>query len=161
MTLDQLESTLPNGLHDAELTRIIVDYERRQMSFELAVWVGDIDAPPDRREAYRNGRVDISGLLFLVIEPPDPKYPFKSSDLTIDGCDTRMNLNSELLDSVPPDAFFRSFWVNQWNAFIHVAAKDAQMSWMNEASLTYRTSKELKAKSQKPSSRNHVILAAE
>ena len=140
MTLEELESTLPNGLHDAEVRRITVNYERREMSFDVAVWVGDMDDPADRREAYRNGRVDISGLLFLIIEPPDPKYPFKSSDLRIDGCDMRKNLNSELLDSLPPSAFFRSLWVNEWNAFIHIAAEEAQMSWVSEGAITYRTS---------------------
>ena len=132
MTLEQLEGTLPNGLHDAEVARITVDYERREMSFDLAVWVGDMNDPPDRRQAYRMGRVDISGLLFLVIEAPDPKYPFKSSELTIDGCDMRKNLDTQLLESLPPDAFFRSLWVNEWNAFIHMAAKEAHISWVNE-----------------------------
>jgi hypothetical protein len=72
MTLEELESSLPNGLHDAEVRRISIDYEHRKVTLELAVWVGKMEDPPDRREAYRDGRIEISGLLFMVIEPPDP-----------------------------------------------------------------------------------------
>ena len=77
MTLEELEETLPNGLHDAEVKRIATDYELRTVTVELAVWVGDIDDPPERREAYRYARIDISGLCFLVMEAPDAKYPFQ------------------------------------------------------------------------------------
>ncbi len=131
MTLEQLESTLPNGLHDAEVKRIIVDYDLRQITMDIAVWVGGVDDPPKTREIYKNARLSISGLLFVVMEPPDPKYPFKSAQLTIDTCDVRKNLHGELLESLPADSFFQSLWVNEWNAFIHIAAKEAQISWLS------------------------------
>jgi len=140
MTLEELERTLPNGLHDAEVQGIAVDYRQRKLTLEVAVWVGDMGDPPERREAYRNGRIEISGLLFFVMEPPDPKYPFQTSGLTVDGCDMRENLDIELLRSVSADSFFRSFWVNEWNAFIHIAAKSADLVWMNEGGIIYRTS---------------------
>jgi hypothetical protein len=147
MTLEELENTLPNGLHDAEIQRMAVDYEKRNVTLELAVWVGNMDDPPERREAYKSGRIEISGLLFLVMEPPDPKYPFKTSDLTIDGCDMSKNLDGELLRSLPADSFFRSLWVNEWNAFIHIAARSADLMWLNDGAITYRPSQELRAKS--------------
>jgi hypothetical protein len=147
MTLEELENTLPNGLHDAEIQRMAVDYEKRKVTLELAVWVGNMDDPPERREAYKSGRIDISGLLFLVMEPPDAKYPFKTCDLTVDGCDMSKNLDSELLRSLPADSFFRSLWVNEWNAFIHIAATSADLTWLNDGAVTYRPSQELKAKS--------------
>ena len=146
MTLEGLENSLPNGLHDAEVGRIAVDYEQRKARLELAVWVGNMDDPPEQREAYKEGRIEISGLLFLVMEPPDPKYPFETSDLRMDGCDMSKNLDSELLQSLPADSFFRSPWVNGWNAFIHVAAKNAEIVWLNDA-ITYRAGREPKAKS--------------
>lgn len=140
MNLEELENTLPNGLHDAEVQRITVDYRLRVVTLEVAVWVGQMDDPPERREAYKNGRVEISGLLFAVMEPPNPTYPFSNAQLTIDGCDMQKNLPSELVKSLPAGAFLRSLWVNEWNAFIHIAAKDAQISWLNEGAVTYRTS---------------------
>jgi hypothetical protein len=138
VTLEELEKTLPNGLHDAEVQRIAVDYQQRKLTLEVAVWVGNMDDPPERREAYRKGRIEISGLLFLVMEPPDPTYPFQTSDLTIDGCDMSKNLDLELLKSLHNEAFFRSLWVNEWNAFIHIAARAAEITWVKDEKVTYR-----------------------
>ena len=140
MTLEELENTLPNGLHDAEVQGITVDYAQRKVTFDLAVWVGKMEDPPEQREAYKNGRIEISGLLFLVMESPDPKYPFTRPGLTIDGCDMSKNISGRLLDSLPADSFLRSLWVNEWNAFIHLAAKSAALVWVNDGGVTYRTS---------------------
>jgi hypothetical protein len=143
MTLEELENTLPNGLHDAEVRRISVDYEHRNLGIDVDIWVGKMTDPSEKREAYRKGRIEISGLLFLVMEPPDAGYPFANGDLRIDGCDLRKNLDRKLLDSLPAEAFFRSFWVSEWNAFIHIAATEAQISWKDEA-VIYRDRREQK-----------------
>jgi hypothetical protein len=138
MTLEKLESTLPNGLHDAEVQRITVDYEDRKLTLDLQIWVGDMDAPPEKREAYRKARIEISGLLFCVMEPPDPKYPYGTSDLRIDGCDMRKNLDAQLISSLPADSFLRSIWVDEWNAFIHIAARNAELAWTEDSVVIYR-----------------------
>jgi hypothetical protein len=131
MTLEDIEKSLPNGLHDAKVHRLEVDYARRTLQAELTVWIGNMDEPPERRERYRRARIDITGLLFLVMEPPDSRYPFLSSaQLTVDGCDKRQNLDTALLKSLPQKSFFRSLWVGEWNAFIHIAATDARISWI-------------------------------
>ena len=131
MTLEDIEKSLPNGLHDAELSRLVVDYEQRTLKTEIAVWVGDLEEPRERRERYRRALIEIAGLSFLIMEPPDARYPFASSTkLTIDGCDQRQNLDITLLKSLPRKSFSRSFWVGEWNAFIHVAGADAKFSWM-------------------------------
>jgi hypothetical protein len=80
MTLLEIEQLLPNGLHDAEVRKITIDYERRKVTVDLAVWVGEMDDPPERREAYKEGQLEISGLLFFAIEPPDASYPFQNDD---------------------------------------------------------------------------------
>ena len=129
MTLEELENTLPNGLHDAEVQSLSVDYKQGRLTFDIRVWVGRMGESLEPREAYKNGRLEISGLLFLVMEPPDPKYPFTGPAVTIDGCEMRKNLSGELLKSLPHGSFFRSLWVNEWNAFIHIAAKKAAMVW--------------------------------
>ena len=47
-----------------------------------------MDDPPERREAYKEGPLEISGLLFLAIEPADASYPFQDNpELIVDGCD--------------------------------------------------------------------------
>lgn len=139
MTLVELENTLPNGLHDSEVQRVAVDYEKRKLVLDVAVWVGRMSDPPERREAYKSGQIEISGLIFFVMEPPDAKYPFRDSvKLTIDGCDMSKKLDPELLNALPGGAFFRSLWVSEWNAFIHIAARDAAIEWTNGGAVTYR-----------------------
>jgi hypothetical protein len=32
-------------------------------------------------------------------------------------------------------SFFRSLWVNEWNAFVHIAATDARFYWVDESSV--------------------------
>ena len=146
MTLEELEKTLPNGLHDSRVSRIAIDYEKRELTIDLDVWVGEMDSDAhELREAYRPGQVLIEGLVFAVLEPPDAKYPFSNSvGLTIDGCDMRKNLSAEFMSSLPADAFFRSLWVNEWNAFIHIGARNAELAWTGASS----------AQRQKPGARS-------
>jgi len=113
MTLEELENTLPNGLDDAEVQVITIDYKQRKVTLDLAIWVGSIEDPPERREAYKSGGVEISGLLFMVMEPPDRKYPFMTPCRTIDGCDMSNHIDSELLKLLPSDSLFRSLGVNE------------------------------------------------
>jgi hypothetical protein len=148
VTLEELENTLPNGLHDAEVQRVDVDYGRRSLVFELTIWVGSMDDPPEHREAYKTGRLEIGDLLFLVMEPPDARYPYRvESRLTIDSVKTGSSLDAELLTMLPADAFCHSFFVFQWNTCMHFAGKHAAITWLNNGAITYRMPKELKAKS--------------
>ena len=140
MTLLEIEQSLPNGLHDSEVHKITIDYERRKVTVDLAIWVGDMNDPPERREAYKEGQLELSGFLFIAMEAPDFSYPFRSNPkLIIDACDTKKLINEKLLNSLLPDAFVRSFFVNEWNSFIHIAAKDAVLAWENDGATTYRS----------------------
>lgn len=49
MTLEELSRSLPNGLHDAELHRVTIDYATRSVQLVLKAWVGR----PEKREVYR------------------------------------------------------------------------------------------------------------
>jgi hypothetical protein len=130
MTLEELEATLPNGLHDAEVKSVLIDYVERRATMELSVWVGDMSDLPATREAYKDGSLTISGLLFVAVEPPDPNYPFaKSGRLCVDACDMKHSLNPKLLTKLPAGAFVRSLFVNGWNSFFHFAGLKAEISW--------------------------------
>ena len=132
MTLEELAHNLPNGLHDAELLGLNVDYVGRTISLIVEVWVGDIDGPIETRETYRKARIDVSGLQFLVIEPPDPTYPYSDVEASrIDICDMSKNLDVKLVRSLPDGTSLSSLWVNDWNAFAHIAAQDATLSWLD------------------------------
>ena len=142
MTLNQLEHTLPNGLHDAELQDICVDYVQRRLTLQLQIWVGDLDGPSEKREAYQKARIEISGLQFFAIDPPDPAYPYSDSKPSrIDISDMSKNLDERLLASLPAGTFFSSIWVNNWNGFAHIAAVNAHLVW-EEHEPTCRSSRE-------------------
>jgi hypothetical protein len=142
MTFDQLEHTLPNGLHDAELLQINVNYAQRKLALTLDVWVGDLDGPVEKREAYRKARIEIVGLQFFVIEPPDPNYPYcDSKPSRTDLCDMSKNLDEKLLKSLPSGTFLTSLWVNKWSAFAHIAADAADLIWEDDAP-AYRSRRE-------------------
>ena len=62
MTIDELDAFLPNGLHDAKLGKVAIDFTERTVRLDLNIWVGD----EEKREAYRSAEVTLSGLLFWV-----------------------------------------------------------------------------------------------
>jgi hypothetical protein len=130
LTLEEVEQTLPNGLHDAEVQRINIDYQQRTLTLDMEVWTGDMDDPPDRREAYRGCQIKLTGLVFFIVEPPDARYPYRlSKKLRVDTTDARKSLDSELIDSLPEGTFLRSFWVAEWNNCMHFAATSAELTW--------------------------------
>jgi hypothetical protein len=91
------------------------------------------------REAYRKARIKMTGLKFFVIEPPDPNYPYDAAEPSrIDICDMRKSLDRKLLQSVSEGAFLTSIWVNNWNAFAHIAAVGAELVWEDDR-VTYRS----------------------
>ena len=141
VTLEELENSLPNGLHDAEMQRVSIDYQQRTMTIDMSVFVGEVDAPLEMREAYREGTLVISGLQFAVIEPPDAGYPFASAGASrIDSCDMMKNLDPSLLQALPQGAFVGCLFVNDWNAFVHLAGLKAEIQWTGP--IIYRKDRE-------------------
>jgi hypothetical protein len=131
MTLDELYASLPNGLHDARLGKLAIDFTERTVSLDLNVWVGD----EEERETYRRAELILSGLLFWVSEPPDPNHPYAlPRPLSIDAgpLTGAQPKNQTALPPVPPDAFVNWLYVKDWNAFVYVAAKDASLTWSSE-----------------------------
>jgi hypothetical protein len=58
----------------------------------------------------KKGQLEVSGLLFLVIEPPDASDPFQDNpEVIIDECDSTKLVGRKLLGSLPTHAFVRSF----------------------------------------------------
>ena len=132
MTLEELELTLPSGLHDAILLRLAIDYGKRQMSLDLDVDVGDPDAAHETaREARRRACVTLSGLVFCVIDPPDPRYSFDTAGpLTIDSGTGEPDGAPGIHQPVPQDAHLAWIFVSRWNAFIRFAAENATLDWL-------------------------------
>lgn len=123
MTLEELENSLPNGLHDSLLRSLVIDY-----SGASALLVVDIDIQEDESAApvYRRAQITLSGLFFVAIEPPgqiDDHWP--PDGLAIDaGPGSRSRVPSP-----PSGVFVHWIYVIAWNSFVHVAARNATLAW--------------------------------
>jgi len=139
MTFAELDSSLPSGFHDAALKSLTVDYEHRRVLMTLSLKVGDPDGPREHRDDCRDAQVEIAGMIFLIVDPPDVKENFGSAGEVwiADSYETRSipqftrHLGS-LMNGIPENAFVHSFFVNDWNSYIHVAARDCSIRWLGD-----------------------------
>lgn len=130
-TLEQIAEQLPNGLHDMHIETLALDFERRVATFRVSIWVGGPSEVQEERDNMRNAELILEGLVFCVLDPPDASYPFDAPEAlwSVDLCepDPEMPLSKTL----KPGAFAGRFFVHQWNAFIHVAATNAILRWID------------------------------
>jgi len=124
-TIEELELTLPNGFHDARLLRLDIDYCARQATITLDVVVNE-----ERKPEFRSGVLRITGVLFLVLDPPGPGSTLASSKPSrIDTGQGQPNTSPLTLPPVPSGHFLQWFFVVDWNSFIRVCAEDASFEW--------------------------------
>lgn len=131
MTIDELGAELPNGLHDALLRAFSSEPAHRRAEFILDVWLGDLRSSETlERERYRAARLELLGLVYLVSDDPDPRHPpSDGSTLQIDAC--AADDDPERSRQVPQGGFAGRFFVTEWNGFIHFAALDARLTWID------------------------------
>lgn len=120
--------------HDALVKRVTLDYVSREVVLECSLCVGDLDATDKReREARRRGALTFQGLLYFVIEPPDTTYPYANAKglwIADYGPLDKIRANEKQLpENLPEGAFAHYFFVNDWNAFLFVAAQTARFEW--------------------------------
>ncbi len=128
MNLVQLAESLPNGLHDAELTRLTLDYAARTAALDLELRVATETSP---RELYRPARITLVRFDYFVIEPPDAKYRFRDPEAI------RIDLSPDPEAVVPncaEGAAFRLF-VSDWNAFVRAASPEAELQWLGPGTI--------------------------
>jgi hypothetical protein len=135
MTLAQIDETLPNGFHDAEIEQLIWNFQINSAVLDIDFWVATEEQD---REKRRRGRVELQGVLFLAVDPPeprelDPKPYHPSGTLQIDAVVTNETVFPrlpKLKSALPSDTEIFSFYVVNWNSFIHVAAAEAKLLWL-------------------------------
>jgi hypothetical protein len=137
MKLDELAQALPNGFHDSRLASIRIDYDRRELTLDIEVWIGEMDADDlASRETYRPAVLTLYGLEFCAIEPPDPSSRHLGRELTIDTGDLKSLpplATANLPVPVSDTAFTNWIFVSQWNAFIYVSANEARLDWKRDS----------------------------
>jgi len=128
MTLLELAASLPNGLHDAEITELSLSFRERVIRITVDVWIGDMAAPRERLEEYRPALIELSDFEYCILDRPDATYPYKTNrELTIDvtAADPSVALAGE--------GSACRFWVGDWNSFIHIRAGEAVLTWTGPA----------------------------
>ena len=126
MTIAELEDRLPNGFHDSYLVSISADFASATCCLEI-----DVDYDDPNPNVFRRMRLQLRGISFIAMEPPDPKdsLPVEGA-IWISGDPTSEKVLPDLKwyrKSAPPGAFFYSFFLRDRNAFIHLAATDASL----------------------------------
>ena len=125
MTLDELASSLPNGLHDARLLRLSIDHVLRIATPDPQIDVSTTDSQAN----YRDARITLSGLVFCAVDPPDGRYPFDApGPLTIDVGEGEPSTCAAVHPAVPTDAFLAWIFGASWNSFVHISARESALS---------------------------------
>lgn len=126
MTISELESSLPNGFHDALLRSYEIDSDSKTATLELDIWVGDMNSE-SKRESYRSGTLRMNDLVYYIIDRPDPKYERKSPE-RIDLCSALPDYPKERKDG----CFRGRFYSDSTNAFIHFSASTVNFEYTNQ-----------------------------
>ena len=131
MTLDDIEEGLPNGLHDSRMHAYSSVADEQRAEFVLDVWVGDLHSTvTSERERHRRARLELFGLGYLVVEDPDPRYgPGLKSPVQIDSCAADDDVDRSR--RVPDGGFAGRFFISDWNSYIHFAALEARLTWLD------------------------------
>lgn len=137
MTLDELDHILPNGFHDAQLFSLELNYAAGSAKLHLKLLVGWPEDPGEEREAYQEAILTITGLCFCSIEPPQSTYPFlpDGKPIWLSGDAAKpdhLPTLPELVEKFPSGAWCYRFFMDDWNAFIHIAGRDAECAWIGE-----------------------------
>ncbi len=73
MSAADILAKLPNGMHDASISNLRVEFGHKRVTLDMEFWVGDLDAEDEaKREAYRVGRLVLTGVVAMLLDPPDP-----------------------------------------------------------------------------------------
>jgi hypothetical protein len=137
LTLNELDEALPNGFHDAEIFSFELDYVAAVAKFRLNLLVGWSDDPEPERQAYQEATLVVSGVCFFSIDPPSPTYPFlpDGKPICVSGDPAKPDHLASLpglAAKLPHDTWCYRFFVHDWNAFIHIAGREAVVTWVGE-----------------------------
>ena len=112
--------------HDVTISRISIDYFKREVTLEYVLPIGFWNSPNREglTEGEKKGTLVFTGLLYLVMEPPDANYNYDDSEgieITSEGSFQKGTFNRPLPNmpqDLPADAFLHYFYVCEWNSCI-------------------------------------------
>ena len=131
MSIEDIERTLPNGLHDAIMLKHVVDYEKQTLEFYINVWVGDLDSSIEvERERYKEGVLKFEGLEYFVIEPPgEVKLLFEPFSFSAGNPEVDKIKPVVILPESPEGTFKAFFFIYKLEAFMHICASKVEFKY--------------------------------
>ena len=131
MTFDDLERSLPNGLHDAELLRLRIDYAALEAVIDVSIDIGDSEAKESQDDSsYRSARITFSGLQFVVIDPPD-RFSDRAGVSRIDAGTGQPPTAPAKMPPLSEDSFLFWLFLSDSNNFIRIAARSTALDWLS------------------------------
>jgi hypothetical protein len=129
MTFEDLLQALPNGLHDAELVRLQLDYAKRTLSIIVDVDVSDVDAADTPR--FRRAEIAFNGLAMFAIDPPGAKTSQPFGIPRIDAGPGQPSTSQSAVPVFSGGTFLCWIFNESTNGFLRVAASDVDLRWAN------------------------------
>jgi hypothetical protein len=139
MNLEELEATLPWGLHDAYLERLQIDWPEAKLVLDVRVMI------TEHQDMDQRALITITGLVFCSVDPPEIDLahgyePTPVGGLWIDSGVGPANEDSGgRLPRIPDGCFLNWLFVHQWNRFIHICGRNAYFAWLEPAPVPSRS----------------------
>lgn len=131
MSLSDIESRLPNGLHDAKINAICRNLKTELVDVHLDVLVGLPDDAPERQNEFRQGVLRFKGAKIFIVEGPDVGSPFahaKGVNFVLSE-DEAGSVPDELLKKLRGEYHTYTFFVQEWLSNLKVVASSLEFTW--------------------------------
>jgi hypothetical protein len=139
VTLSSIEASLPWGLHDSYLESLALDWPNATLTMTVRVMI------TKHQDMDRRASIKVTGLVFCSIDAPtiDPARgyePTPPEGLWIDtGAGPANEEAKARLPKTPEGYFLHWFFVSQWNRFIHICGRNAELTWLEDAPVASRS----------------------
>lgn len=132
MTLEQIDSTLPNGLHDALIRSIAHNYETSTVDLDVEVlWI----LPDDpKKEHRRTATLQFAEVSLFTIQPPENEriVGVPGSIWFVFWRTEQSELAPKLVARFLPDVLAYTIYILEWESSIHIVARDVSLLWPDD-----------------------------
>ncbi len=126
MTFAELSNTLPNGFHDAEINSITIDFSGSLIRMDLTLDFSPVGRT--EQSEYRRAQVIARGVHTFVLGSLDGVESL-NGPLDTSGHEARDENVPDDLKALGKGHLLYSFFVDDWNRCIYIAAEEAELVW--------------------------------
>jgi hypothetical protein len=126
VTIADLAASLPNGLHDAELRAMQLDYAERTAILMVNI---DVSGVAEDEPMYRPVELRFVGVQFVVVDPPGVGGAAYPGLPLIDIGSGEPETSPIELPKLGENCFLCWVYVERFNGFIRIAAQGVSLEW--------------------------------